>query len=509
MKRRYLFLLVWLFSHLPVLAQVDTAWVRRYNGPGNGDDRAVALAVDASGNVYMTGNSPGSGTYTDFATIKYAPNGDTVWVRRYNGPGNGYDVVAALVVDDSGNVYVGGGGVQISGALCDFVTIKYSSAGDTLWIRTYNGPINGDEYVLAIAVDAHGNVYVTGDSHGGGTGYDYATIKYAPNGDTLWVRRYNYRLYPGDVPSALAVDDSGNVYVTGAAIFGDCTYACLGDFATIKYAPNGDSLWARIYDGSDGDDASALSQDGSGNVYVTGSSFSFVTSWDYATIKYTPNGDSLWVRRYNGPGNSDDNANALAVDSSGNVYVTGNTATIKYLPNGDTSWVRTGYYGNDIAVDGSGNVYVTGGSGTIKYSASGDSVWFGQYGGNDLAIDESGNVYVTGGSGGDYVTIKYVQIPVSVQDDAGELPREFSLAENFPNPFNPSTTIRFELPRLSHVSLKIYNILGQEVATLVDELRPAGVFTVEWNAGFHPSGVYFYRLRAGSFIETKKLVLLR
>src|SRR5574342_146765 len=88
--------------------QVDTAWVRRYNGPGNGDDKAVALAVDSGGNVYVTGSSFDSASGYDFCTIKYLPNGDTAWVRRFDEPASWSDYASSLAVDDSGNVYVTG-----------------------------------------------------------------------------------------------------------------------------------------------------------------------------------------------------------------------------------------------------------------------------------------------------------------------------------------------------------------------------------------------------------------
>jgi len=90
-----------------------------------------------------------------------------------------------------------------------------------------------------------------------------------------------------------------------------------------------------------------------------------------------------------------------------------------------------------------------------------------------------------------------------------EVPEHFALDQNYPNPFNPSTTIRYELPHASRVSLKIYNTLGQEVATLVNETKAAGVYTVQFDAGNLASGVYFYRLQARNFVETKKLVVLR
>jgi hypothetical protein len=109
---------------------VAQEWVRRYNGPGDSTDVANALAVDNSGNVYVTGGSRGSGTYYDYATIKYNSAGKVLWVRRYNGPGNSLDVAAALAVDNSGNVYVTGVSYG-SGTSRDYATIKYNPDGGT------------------------------------------------------------------------------------------------------------------------------------------------------------------------------------------------------------------------------------------------------------------------------------------------------------------------------------------------------------------------------------------
>jgi len=93
--------------------------------------------------------------------------------------------------------------------------------------------------------------------------------------------------------------------------------------------------------------------------------------------------------------------------------------------------------------------------------------------------------------------------------EIGLVPREFTLSENYPNPFNPSTTIQFSLPQAGFITLKIYNTLGEEIASLISEKLDAGTYTKNWNATDISSGVYFYRLHAGSFVETKKLVLLK
>ncbi|MBE0433897.1 SBBP repeat-containing protein, partial [candidate division WOR-3 bacterium] len=122
-----LYVMLCLFNTAVLFAQVDTAWVGRYNGPGNDYDEATSLAVDEQGNVYVTGSSIGSGTSLDYATIKYDSAGVEQWVQRYNGPANGDDWATSLAVDGQGNVYVTGPSIG-SGTSLDYATIKYDSA---------------------------------------------------------------------------------------------------------------------------------------------------------------------------------------------------------------------------------------------------------------------------------------------------------------------------------------------------------------------------------------------
>jgi hypothetical protein len=208
-------------------------WVARYNSPVNYSDYAYAIAVDASGNVYVTGQSYGGGTNNDYATVKYDPDGNQLWIARYNGPwANSKDFAYDIALDASGNVYVTGASGAYTGVK-DYATVKYDSSGNQLWVARYDGPGNYWDEAFAMAVDTSGNVYVTGQSTGSGPYLDYATVKYDSSGNELWVARYDG---PGnwlDEAYAIALDTSGNVYVTGRS--------CLStggnwDYATIKYS---------------------------------------------------------------------------------------------------------------------------------------------------------------------------------------------------------------------------------------------------------------------------------
>ena len=477
-KLTVLSLLLSLFVLTCKVSAVDVIeeWVARYNGPENSDDYAKDMTVDASGNVYVTGHSHNSSSHYDYATTKYDSDGIEQWVARYNGPGNYHDTSKAIAVDAFGNVYVTGHSYGDETSY-DYATIKYNSDGVELWVARYNNPDNGNDIVYTMALDDFGNVYVTGESDDNVTRLNYTTIKYDNDGHRLWTAVYNGPGNFNDSARAITLDALGNVYVTGYSYGGDETRE---DYATIKYNSSGSQLWVARYAGPSGspysayDIANAIAVDASGSVYVTGYSDGGATSYDYATIKYNSNGIEQWEARYNGLKDKYDYANAIVVDKFGCVYVTGYSenlwtrqdyATVKYDSNGSQLWVAT-YNGranhNDracsIAVDLSGNVYVTGYShdggtsldyATVMYDSVGDEVWVATYdgsansnglasdivtdtSGNDplisenilpendcdyayaMALDRLGNIYVTGGSFGDgtrydFATIKYSQ----------------------------------------------------------------------------------------------------
>ena len=515
---------------------IDTAWVRHFTSGG----RATAIAVDASGNAYITGTGTGSGSWSDYITVKYNTEGVVQWVAHYDGMGHLDDWAEDLALDSFGNVYVTGWS-EGSDPGCDYATVKYNPDGIEQWSARYNGPGNSQDYAEALMVDGNGNIFVTGRSEGSSTSTDFATVKYDSQGVEQWVARYNGPGNYGDGAMALKMDTNGNVCVTGWSV-GSGTES---DYATVKYNSEGVEQWVARYNGpgNSQDYTEALAVDDFGNVYVTGASWGSDMSFDYATVKYNSQGVEQWVARYTGSNYSDDMATDLAVDASGNVYVTGGTgsayATVKYNSEGAQQWVA--YYSGppdsiiilatfarDLAMDAQDNIYVTGaswGSGslpdyaTVKYNSEGVEQWVARYDMGDdraeaLALDSSGNVYVTGmsmlgSSHSDYTTIKYVQTLVTIKKKIDNRPTHYRLSQNYPNPFNPTTNIEFSIPRTGLVTLQIYNTLGEKVTTLVSEKLSAGRYRYQWDGSGLASGMYIYELQAGNFSQTCKMLLMR
>jgi hypothetical protein len=135
---------------------------------------------------------------------------------------------------------------------------------------------------------------------------------------------------------------------------------------------------------------------------------------------------------------------------------------------------------------------------------------------HDLGSEDDGGLHLIDNAGNEYhyfnawfLRFIYEVVVTEVVAESGDLPAEYALTQNYPNPFNPSTTVEFALPQAGHVTLKVYNVLGEEAATLVAGDHAAGTFKATWDASGLPSGVYFYRLTAGEYVQTKKMVLMR
>ena len=137
------------------------------------------MAIDHVGNIYVTGFSRGVATHLDYATVKCDPAGRQLWAARYDGPASSNDVAVTQALDHTGNIYVSGYSHGGKTGL-DYATVKYDTNGNQLWVARYNGAANGDDSVKALALDDTGNVDVTGCSYQPESGFDYATVRYSP-----------------------------------------------------------------------------------------------------------------------------------------------------------------------------------------------------------------------------------------------------------------------------------------------------------------------------------------
>lgn len=368
----------------------DIAWIQSYTGTTTGPDSARAIAVDSAGYVAVTGTSEGEGTGMDIATVEYAPNGTQLWAARFNDADTSVDEATDVAIDRNGNVIVVGYGGLFPTDM-DYTTIKYSPAGVQQWVARYNSPANNGDYATAAAVDDSGNVYVTGYCLSIlGINADYTTIKYNAAGVQQWVATYNGIADGNDYARDIAVDSSGRVYVTGESQ----NPAGNADFLTIMYNAAGVEQWVARYDGSQNlaDKAVRLCLDPLDDVVVTGSTEVADSSSDYVTIKYDGFGNELWRAFYAGPVQGPSLPTDIAISESGAVCVTG---------------ASTGANGGlDYA--------------TVKYDQDGHEQWVARYSGpgsyddvpNDIVVDHTGRVYVTGystnSSGNrDYATIRY------------------------------------------------------------------------------------------------------
>ncbi len=259
-------------------------WTNRYTFAQSGQPYPGDLVVDVSGNLVVTGSEVGATGGDNWVTIKYSTAGLPLWTNRFNGPANGSDTASDVAADKNGNIFVTGSMINSSGA-GEFATIKYSSGGIPLWTNYYKGTGSFEwDGAYAVVVNTNGDAFVTGPSEGS-TGYsDYVTIKYSGAGVPLWTNRYNTTY--GSTPTAMVLDAVGNVFVTGELT--DPNYLAF-NYHTVGYSSSGAQVFLNQYGGpaNRDDTGTALGVDVSGNIYVTGWSTPTNGYADIATVKYT------------------------------------------------------------------------------------------------------------------------------------------------------------------------------------------------------------------------------
>ena len=421
MKKTFLIVLL-LLSCVFIFAQLNP-WLWATKAGGTAYDKGYSIAIDVSGNSYVTGYFSGPATFGsttltsygdyDIFVAKLDSSGNWLWAK--NAGGTGFDEGWSIAVDASGNSYVTGyfnstvtfGSTTLeSNGYDDIFVAKLDSRGKWLWAKKAGGTAYDKGY--SIAIDASGNSYVTGYFQGTATfgsttltssgSQDIFITKLDSSGNWLWAK--NAGGTSENYGFSIAVDASGNSYVTGVfvgtASFGSTTLESNGydDIFVAKLNSSGDWLWAKNAGGSDDyDNGWSIAIDASGNSYVTGyfsgpATFGSTTltsngDWDIFVAKLDMRGNLLWAK--NAGGTSDDIGYDIAVDASGNSYVTGyfesTTATF-----GSTTLTSCGEYDIFIA----------------KLDSRGDWLWAKNAGGtyrdegDGIAVDASGNSYVTG-----------------------------------------------------------------------------------------------------------------
>ena len=345
-------------------------WSSAYNGTANGNDYAADFVLDNSLNVYVTGSVYQSGIDTaNVATLKYSSAGNLTWVRTFNG--NNVDAGVNISVKNStGEVYVSGITTGSVPPITDFLMLKYNSSGTLQWNRTYdNGMFDVPSGHVLLANDS---VVISGVSQVGLTDFRYLSVKYTANGTFV-----NTALSaPTNVPfyklNAIKRLSNGNVYLSG------CRNTTTGgrDMYTVALAANMSILWSATYNSQStfNDEAFAIDVDAAGNTYVGGYRNISATETNYSIVKYSNTGAQLWVKNIDAGFAKNDTAKAIFANSNA-IYITGNTFngsnqdffTIALKTDGTAigqqvwnSWDNKNDRPSSITVDNSGAILVGG-----------------------------------------------------------------------------------------------------------------------------------------------------
>jgi hypothetical protein len=369
----------------------DLAWTRQIGTTT--DDYGQSVAVDGSGNAYISGYTYGSlggpnAGYWDAFLVKYNSSGSLLWKRQIGTTTT--DVSYSVAVDGSGNAYISGytyGSLgEPNAGLFDAFLAKYDSSGSVLWTRQIGTTANDES--CSVAVDGSGNAYISGWTYGSlggpnaGDG-DVFLAKYDSSGLLLWTRQIGTTTW--DVSQSVAVDGLGNAYISGY------TYGSLGgpnpnpgwtDAFLAKYDSSGLLLWTRQIGTTTWDESYSVAVDGLGNAYISGFTYGSLGGpnaggYDAFLAKYDSSGALLWTRQIGTTGH--DFSYSVAVDGSGSAYISGWTSgslggpnagnydafLVKYDSSGSLLWTRqigttTDDYSRSVAVDGLGNAYISG-----------------------------------------------------------------------------------------------------------------------------------------------------
>jgi len=477
----------------------DTLWTKIHSISPNGDiDDPKCIRQTDDGGYIITGSCVPDGlvSHVDVLLLKTDPLGNIVWTKAY-----GKDFVEeGLSVEQTsdGGYIIGGRTVTgsfpvIDPPISDIWILKTDADGDTLWTKTYGEA--GNEYCTSIQQTVDLGYILTGTMN---SEYCYPMyeinenyepdssraylIKTDSNGNVLWQKTFLEKSYSN---CAVRTDDGGYIFV--GWIFPD-EQNIQSDVLLIKTDSLGEVIWTNVIGGEDNDIGLCVRETSHGYI-ISGQTKTEGQSYDALLIKTDLSGNVLWSKTF-GVDKSDA---AFSVEVSDNGYfLTGTTNGIWWVSNSGDMWA--------FKTDTDGNLLWE----KIFNIAINDIAWSG-------IITSDGGYALTGlagyGFGGDLWLAKLAPDPSGIKND--QIPTNYLLYQNYPNPFNPVTKITFLIPRRSYVLLNVYDVLGNEVATLVNEEKPAGSYEVKFDGKGFTSGIYIYQLAAGNYTETKKMVLLK
>lgn len=477
-------------------------WAKGYDGSAHADDAGYGICVDQYGNVYVVGQAYNDSRNLDLILIKYDANGNEMWANSYGATNGNYeDKGFGITVDEDCNIYVTGYTTNTDG-YTDIVTRKYDANGNVAWTELEDGAsgsgLNGEG--LSISVSASGNVFVAGYTNSGVSGNDIMVIKYNSGGEVQWTKSINGGGNAEDKAWGIVVDTDDNSYITGYITDENEGF----NYYTAKLDESGNIVWADSHDGGEygTDKAWGIVVDTDGSVFITGESVNSSGNSDYLTIKYSSSGVIMWDAVYDGNGNGDDAASAICIVSEASglkkIVVTGKSwstndnfdyATVKYdYVTGDQ--VQVSLYSMNSQTNDVANAMTTVDSKVVITGFS------------QLVIDGpvSPSVIST-------LSINFGERSDLISNNS--TPGQFRLKQNYPNPFNPSTTISFDLPESGITKLTIFDVLGKEVAVLVNYSLNAGTHNITYTNSNLASGIYFYELRFGSHRDIKKMNLIK
>jgi len=465
-------------------AQAEIEWSRMYAGDTEQDGRGVCQTFD--GGYIMVGIVE-SGSVDNLMLIKVDSEGDVEWTKSYGGmdEDKGFFV---RQTSDSGYIILGETSSFGAGGE-DIWLLKTNSDGDTIWTQTF-GDI-ADDGAGSVEQTADGGYILVGGTRSFGPGEDDLwLIKTDANGDTLWTKIYGGALDDGGA-SVQILADGDYIIVGGTDSFGSGSEDH-GDVWLLKTDAFGDTVWTRTYGNMLHNHGSYVQNVSTGGFIICGKKDYNDDDRDLWLIRTDDTGDTIWTKTHGGPGW--DNPKIVEETGDGGFLVAGFTDSygagehdfwaVRTDSSGDILWTETyGYDGKDRCYSAQHTAdggYVL--LGRTEYTVGHDHFWLIK-----LASDSAAT----------RITDKWT------------FPQNYALFQNYPNPFNPSTLIRYTLPQSKRVLIDVFTSTGQKLETIIDKRVPAGNHHLEFNGASFSSGVYYYRIQAGNFLQVRKMILIK